>query len=128
MFQRKMVLIFSRKPVGGSPMSETLEQTLWETIIRMREKVLVGRRGNAFFRGKKLSMSRNFLSQPCRCGEYEQKAWWEGCSGGMIHCTVQEKSQKAPPPQALLREHAQGYSTQYPSCSTQGYSTQKHRE
>jgi len=49
MFQRKMVLIFSRKPVGGSPMSETLEQTLWETIIRMREKVLVGRRGNAFF-------------------------------------------------------------------------------
>lgn len=57
---------FFGKPVGGRPMSET--------IIRMREKVLVGRRGNAFFRRKKLSMSRNFLSQPCKCGEYEQKA------------------------------------------------------
>lgn len=54
MLQRKVVLIFLRKPVGDGPMSETLKQALWETIIRMREKMLVGGRENAFFGGKKL--------------------------------------------------------------------------
>lgn len=60
------MLIFSRKPIGGIPMSETLEQALWETIIRMMEKVLVGE--ESLLWGKEI-MSKNFLSQPCRSGE-----------------------------------------------------------
>lgn len=59
--------------MGDGPMSETLKQALWETIIRMREKNAGWRQRKCLLWGKEI-MLRNFLSQPCRSGEFEQKA------------------------------------------------------
>ena len=42
--------------MGGIPMNETLEQALWETIIRMKEKSAGWRERKAFSGGERTSL------------------------------------------------------------------------